>query len=139
MAGIAVPRDRTIKQQARGYCLNPECRENSNDERFEFPVDHDHYACPKCGNDKPPYVGLLVLTHLIIPDKQGRIVGEMNRQYRFACDERRAHLATATNLEAVTGDPQYATCLGCLAEIERLGIGKPQGSEVTKTDSVLVE
>lgn len=134
MPGIAIPSDRTTKQQARGYCLNPACRERSEDDRFEFPVDHDHYACPKCGCDQPPTVGLLVLTHLLVADPRGRVRGDNGMRFRLACDAGRAHLATLTNLEAVTGDPKYATCLGCLAEAERRKVITPQGTAVTRSD-----
>jgi len=135
MAGIAIPRDRTDRQQAKGYCMNPQCLEDSASQRFEFPVNHDHYACPKCGNDQPPGVGLLVLTHLLVSDPKGRIQGDMGQRFRFACDVKRGHLATLTNLEAVTGMPEFVSCLGCLAEIEKRGHTDPQGAVITANDA----
>lgn len=126
MAGIAIPQDRTTAQQPRGYCLNPACLDDSTDSRFEFPVDHDRFCCPKCGGRDGPMVGLLVLTHLLIRDAKGPILGAMGR-WRIACSTKRAYLATATNLEAATTEPAIANCPGCLAAAEQLGITKPQG------------
>jgi hypothetical protein len=131
MAGIIIPSDRTTKQQARGYCMNPECLEQSDASRFEFDVDHDRFACPKCGNNVPPGVGLLVLTHLLVSDRAGPIIGTMGRRYRLACHKDRAYLATVTNLEAATVCPSIANCPGCLAEAERLKITTAQGVAVT--------
>lgn len=120
MAGITIPRDRTTRQPVRGYCLNPACLEDSADSRYEFCVEHDKFACPKCGCDTPPRVGVLVLTHLLMDDPQGRIRGSGGARYRMACDPKRAHLATESNLEAATGDAYVANCPGCLVEYERL-------------------
>ncbi len=135
MAGIVIPRDRTDRQQARGYCLNPQCREDSAASLFEFPVDHDHYACPKCGNDQPPGVGLLVLTHLLVPDPKGPIRSGIGQRFRFACDAKRVCFATPTNQEAVTGMPEFTNCMGCLNEIAKLGITNPQGADITANDA----
>lgn len=131
MAGIAIPHDRTTKQPVRGYCYNPECREDSRDERYEFTVEQDCFACPKCGGDTPPRVGLLVLVHLLIEDAKGPIVGALGLRYRLGCDERRAYLATVTNLEAATGLVSAANCPGCLAEHVRLKLPHMTGQAVT--------
>ena len=130
MAGILIPRDRTTRQQARGYCFNPECREDSDQDRFEFDVEHDKFCCPKCGNDRPPGVGLLVLTHLLIRDRKGPIHGDMGQSYRLACHKDRAYLATVSNLEAATGDPQFCNCPGCLKVASELKLTTPQGIEL---------
>lgn len=136
MSGLAIPVDRTMRQPPRGYCLNPACLGRSSDSRFEFEVDHDRFSCPKCGNDRPPGVGLLVLTHLLVSDHRGPIDGITGR-YRLACDERRAYLATLTNLEAATGEPSIANCPTCLAEAQRLGVLRQGASlEITRPHGV---
>jgi len=127
MAGVIVPNDRTSKQQPRGYCLNPECLEDSAQSRFEFDVDHDRFCCPKCGGRDGPMVGLLVLTHLLVRDQGGPIVGQFGR-FKLACHNSRAYLATVTNLEAATSDPSIANCPGCLAAAAKAGIKVPQGA-----------
>lgn len=136
MPGILIPTDRTTKQPARGYCLNRECLEDAALGRFEFVVEHDRFACPKCGNDRPPGVGLLVLTHLLIPDSRGPIIGDMGLAYRLGCDQNRAYLATVSNLEAATGDVEYANCPGCLQEAEKRKISRPQGVALTPKQPV---
>lgn len=115
MAGIIIPGDRTTKQPARGFCYNPACRELSTDERFEFTVDHDRFACPKCGASGPPLAGLLVLIHLLVPHKAGHLIGTGGVRYMLACDETRAYVATVTNQEAGSGDLAAVNCPGCLA------------------------
>jgi hypothetical protein len=122
--GIAIPEDRTTEQPARGYCLNMACAEDGR--RFEFEAENDHFACPKCGADSGPTVGLLVLTHLLIADPRGPLLGQGGR-FRLACAANRAYLATITNLEAATGEPTIANCPGCLAEAKRLGVTRAQG------------
>lgn len=132
MSGIIIPADRTTKQQPRGYCLNPACRERSTDQRYEFAVDHDHFGCPKCGETQSPGVGLLTLTHLVLRDPRGPIEGALAR-FRLACDERRAYLATATNLEAATGEPKIANCPQCLAVAQQLGLVAASGTALVLT------
>ena len=127
MTGIIIPDDRTIKQQPRGYCLNPACRENSLADRFEFDVDDDRFACPKCGADGLPMAGLLVLTHFLIQDKRGPLIGSGNIRYRVACDSNRAYLATASNKEAASGEISSVNCRGCLEAVEREKINSQQG------------
>ncbi len=122
MANIIVPGDRTSKQPARGFCTNPECLESSDDDRFEFDVQHGDVVCPKCGCDHAPTVGLLVLIHYLVKDPKGRIRGLAGR-YRLACDSQRAYLATTTNQEAATGDLRHVNCPGCLAAVQS-AIGK---------------
>lgn len=115
MADRFVPVDRSSKQPARGYCFNPACREKPEDSRYEFDIGpDDKLCCDKCGSDSPLMVGLLVLVHLLILDRDGPILGSGGLRYRFACDKQRSHLATATNMEAATGDPGSANCQGCL-------------------------
>lgn len=114
-----VPTDRTSKQPATGYCFNPSCRNKSEDSRFEFEVDSDDkLQCPKCGRSEPPMVGLLTLIHLLVADPQGPVLGGGGSRWRFACDKGRSHLATATNLEAATGDVSSANCQGCLQALQ---------------------
>lgn len=110
---IVIPNDRTTKQRARGYCLNPQCFVSSEDSRFEFSVEHDRFCCPKCGANTAPLVGLLVLTHWLLPAADGPLVGHMGMRYRLACDSRRAYMATRTNLEATTSELAQVTCEGC--------------------------
>lgn len=116
-----VPNDRTIKQPAAGFCRNPECREKS-DEEFQFVVEHDHFACPKCGANSLPMVGVLVLTHLMIRNEAGPIVGHGGLRWALGCDQVRAYLATTTNQEAATDNPKLANCPGCLDRAASLGI-----------------
>jgi hypothetical protein len=127
MPGIQIPRDRTKRQPVRGYCFNPECLVDSDDSRFEFDVEHDRFCCPKCGNDRAPGVGLLVLTHLLVRDPKGPIHGDMGQSYRLACHKDRAYLATVSNLEAATGDVEFCNCPGCLEVAEKLKITAQQG------------
>jgi hypothetical protein len=120
MSGIVIPGDRSVKQQSFGVCMNIACREKSTDERFIFPVDHDHFCCPKCGADKPPVAGLLAMIHFLIPDRKGPIEGAGGLRYRLACDDMRSYLATATNQEAATGELAAANCVGCLVKAAEL-------------------
>lgn len=128
MTGIAIPTDRTNKQPVRAYCRNPQCRDRS-DKIFEFNVENDRFACPKCGANRDPMVGLYVLTHLLMQKKGGPIQGRYF-QYIVACDEKRAYLATQTNLEAVTDNPTIANCPGCLKKIEEQKITETIGYKV---------
>lgn len=126
MGGIAVPQDRDLRQPVTGFCRNPQCRDQSNRE-FHFRVEHDLFACPKCGADSAPMVGLLVLTHMLIPDREGPVIGKGGVRYRIGCDSKRAYLATASNQEAVTDNVRIANCPGCQAEAEKLGLNKMGG------------
>lgn len=121
MTGARVPGDRTVKQPATGFCRNPECREQSNEE-FHFRVEHDHFSCPKCGANAASMVGVLVLTHLLIRHEKGPIIGKGGLRYAIGCDEVRAYLATTTNQEAATDNPEIANCPGCLEQAKKLGI-----------------
>jgi len=128
---IVPPKDRTQKQAVRAYCVNPQCWEDDSGGRFEFTVEHGEIACPKCGANEPPMVGLLVLVHMLLPDQKGPIRGSGGLRYKLGCEQARAYLATETNLEAATGDIQAANCPGCLKAAEALGIeisGKQLGS-----------
>lgn len=129
MSGIALPDDRTIAQPSIGFCRNPQCREVSNQE-FTFAVEHGWFSCPKCGANKPPMVGLLTLTHLLTPDKQGPILGDSGIRYKIACATKRAYLATATNQEAATDNPAFVNCLGCVEQIRKLNIKQPIGMAI---------
>lgn len=126
MSGIVVPHDRTLKQPTRGFCRNPKCREQSNRE-FQFTVEHDRFECPKCGANSEPMIGVLTLTHLLLPDRGGPVIGKGGVRYKIACDETRAYLATATNNEAVTDNPAIANCPGCLEIAKSLGLLHGQG------------
>lgn len=120
--GVAVPHDRTTKQPLRGYCLNSACLEDPQHSRFEFEAHNDHFTCPKCGADSPLMVGLLTLTHLLLPDPAGKILGSGGQRYRFACDGERTILATETNNEAATGVLELVNCPGCLKAAESLRV-----------------
>lgn len=128
MPGIAIPRDRTTKQKPRGFCYNPACLETSDQQRFEFDIEHDHMACPKCGACDPPMVGLLGLTHFLVRNSKGLLRGYGGLRYNVACDPKRAYLATMTNEEHMTGDSGFVNCLGCVAEIEKQKMAPQQGS-----------
>lgn len=115
MSGIVIPADRTSKQKVSGYCLNPQCKPNPHtNDYFVFEVEHDRFACPKCGAFKPPYVGVQVLTHWLVRDPKGPIEGEGGLRWKLACDHDRAYLATFSNLEAATAAVEVANCPGCL-------------------------
>ncbi len=118
---VKIPNDRTTHQRVRGFCRNPECRERS-DEEFHFDVENDHFACPKCGAHKEPMAGLLVLIHLLIRNPAGPIIGSGGLRYALGCDLKRAYLATLTNQEAATDDPDVANCPGCLDRARSLGL-----------------
>lgn len=119
MSGIKVPGDRTLMQPVVAFCRNPECMEESG-KRFEFYVENDRFVCPKCGGDKPGMVAVKVLTHLLIPHNQGPVRGQGGRRFVIACDDKRAYLATATNLEAATDQEAVANCPGCLENAKHI-------------------
>lgn len=123
--GGRIPADRTIKQPAAGFCRNPECSEENGE--FHFVVEHDHFVCPKCKADRAPMIGSLVLTHLMIRNEAGPILGEGGLRYALGCDMKRAYLATMTNEEAATDNPKVANCPGCLERAESLGIKTNMG------------
>ena len=116
--GILVPHDRSLKQPVIAFCSNPECAENGKE--FNFITEHDRFCCPKCKNDQPPGVGLLVLIHVLMRDNQGPVTGAKGLKYKIACDSKRAYLATATNLEGATGDPTCANCPDCLKKVTEM-------------------
>jgi hypothetical protein len=120
---VKMPEDRVVTQPARGFCRNPQCRENDNQE-FTFQVEHDHFSCPKCGANKAPMVGVQVLTHLLIRNEHGPIIGVGGLRYAIGCDTRRAYLATLTNLEAATDNIEVANCPGCLDRAKSLGLNQ---------------
>ena len=108
---IALPDDRTLKSPSVGFCRNPQCRERS-DQEFRFAIEHD-CVCPKCGANREPMVGVLVLTHALVPDKKGPVMGQGGSRWKIACESKRAYLATATNLEAATNNQDLVTCAAC--------------------------
>lgn len=118
-----MPKDRSTKHPARGFCRNPECQvEGQREELFTFPIEHAHVACPKCGATLAPMVGVYTLTHLLIQVKGGPLRGAGGLQYALACDDKRAYLATHTNLEAASGDVNVVNCPICLENARKLGI-----------------
>lgn len=120
---ISVPTDRTIKQPSKAFCRNPACREDGKE--FRFNVEHADVSCPKCGADKNPFIGMLNMTHLLVPDAKGPVSGVGGVKYKIACDENRAYLATATNNESATDNPKVVNCEGCVAFAEKNKIIKP--------------
>ncbi|TWU22454.1 hypothetical protein Pla52o_35100 [Novipirellula galeiformis] len=126
MSGIIVPEDRVLSQPVTGFCRNPRCREKSNQE-FRFKVEHDLFSCPKCGANSAPMVGVMTLTHMLVPDPDGPVRGNGGVRYVIACDSKRAYLATVSNDEAVTDNPKVANCPGCLAKAESLLLIHPKG------------
>lgn len=134
MSRVNIPHDRTQKQPVTGYCRNPECWRDSEapqNGRFEFTVEHAPVVCPKCGADRSPLVGILALTHALIRDKDGKIRGKGGLRYRLACEATRTVLATPTNNEAATDNPEFVNCPGCLAELQKYGIVQPTGLNFT--------
>lgn len=131
--GVKVPEDRSLKQPVRGFCRNPECRDQENKE-FQFTVEHDNFACPKCKANQQPMIGVLVLTHLLVPQDKGPITGSGGRQFAIACDTKRAYLATASNLEAVSDNPVVTNCQTCLELAGKLKIVKPLGQKLIVED-----
>lgn len=124
---VNVPSDRTCKQPARGYCLNPLCMEKAG-QRFEFDTEHSPIVCPKCKQDKAPMVGLLVLIHFLYHDPAGGpITGSDGMDYRLACDTERAYMATVSNLEAASGEIAAVNCPGCLKAAKEEGLAPMQG------------
>ena len=124
---IHVPNTRTQKQPAVGCCHNPKCA-GPHGERFEFLTEQTPIVCPKCGADHAPMVNILVLIHFLYHDPAGGpITGSDNMDYRLACDDERAYLATVDNLEAATGDIKAANCPGCLAAAKKMGLATTQG------------
>lgn len=113
----SIPVGRTDKQPVHACCMNPECRESSDDERFEFEATSDPIVCPKCGADRPPFVHPLVLIHFLTRNNTGKIVGQSGLKYSLACDESRVTIATNTNQEAGTADARMVNCPGCLQAI----------------------
>jgi hypothetical protein len=120
MAGVLVPADRTVNVPVVAFCRNPQCRDKSNEE-FTFYVEHDNFCCPKCGADREPLVGVRVLTHLLIQHPAGPITGRGGLRFVIGCDDKRAYLATVTNLEAATDQPKIANCPKCLARARAIG------------------
>lgn len=128
---IAVPEDRTTAHPVVAFCMNQECVEHDErgtpKERFTFEVSSGEVACPKCGANEGPLVGLLTLVHVLLRDNNGPVWGMGGLRYKLACDPKRRTLATPTNLEAATGDIRAANCPGCLAYCAEHGITKFQG------------
>ena len=115
---------RTGRQPLRWRCKNPACIED--DKKFEF--DGDYPTCPKCGASGFPYVVLLTLVHMLVPDPNGKISGQHGR-LRMLCDDSRGFVTDGKNNEAGTGVVGATTCPGCRAEIKRLKI-KDNGQPV---------
>ena len=102
--GIAIPEERTHKQRNYAFCANIECAENGQEFRFE--IENTLMPCPKCGATKPPMVGMLAKTHLLVRDRKGHIEGQGGVRYRIACDteNKRHRISTITNHARATGE-----------------------------------
>jgi hypothetical protein len=127
---MEIGQDRTVKQPVTAFCRNPECANETGN--FEFQVEHSGFACPKCGADREPYIGVQTLTHCLVQDKNGPIIGSGGRHYRIACDSKRAYLATVSNQEAATDQPQIVNCPGCRQQVHKMGIVDPTGVPLTQ-------
>lgn len=123
-----IPEDRTIKQPSKGFCRNPECRTEHGE--FQFEVVHEAFECPKCGANRQPMVGMLVMTHLILPKKGGPIRGVGGLQFYIACDDTRAYMATTSNLEAASDNPAMVNCPACVDAVKKLCVKKPTGANL---------
>lgn len=121
--GIAIPEERTHKQRNYAFCANPECVEDGHEFRFE--IENTLMPCPKCGATKPPMVGMLAKTHLLVRDRKGHIEGASGLRYRIACDteNKRHRISTLTNHELATGDRTICNCIDCLTEANRINAG----------------
>lgn len=117
-------RERTTKQPIRWRCWNSQCCENGK--WFEFTSDQP--KCPRCGQQKHPFIAMLSLLHLLVPAPNGPIVSN-GKRFKIACDttNRREHIATLKNNESGTGNPEIVNCPGCRKEIERQRIRHPIG------------
>lgn len=124
-SSIEVPHDRTSKQPITGYCLNLECMEDGK--RFEFPCNHADVACPKCGAQDAPMIGVLALTHFMVLDNKVGLIRGSHGRYRLACDPKRAYLATPTNNEAATDQLPFVNCPGCLTVAKEQNLKPIQG------------
>ncbi len=131
MAKVIIPGDRTDKQPVTAFCCNAECLPDSASKRFEFPVEHEHIACPKCGATESPMIGVLSLIHFLHRNPNGKIVGSGGLRYQLACTDSRPYLATLTNDEAATDQLGPVNCPGCLAAIKEKKLKDKQGLVVT--------
>lgn len=109
----------TTKQPVVWFCANPDCRPDPN----KFPTrslmfESDYPECPKCGNG-PPCVHKRSLIHLLVPARGGLLTGDLGRRYMMACDSKRDFIATRTNGESASGDPNAVNCPGCLAHLKK--------------------
>lgn len=62
-------------------------------------------------------IGVFTLTHFLTRDPMGPIKGMGGLRYKLACDGQRAYLATNTNNEAATDQPDVVTCPQCVQMI----------------------
>ncbi len=111
---VKIPGDRTNKQPVHCFCKNPECLNESSHEFFVFEAENEVIECPKCGANESPMIGVFSLTHFITRDPMGPIRGMGGLRYKLACDGKRAFIATNTNNEAGTDQPEVVTCPECV-------------------------
>jgi hypothetical protein len=128
---VIIPGDRSQKQPVRAFCLNVQCLEASDRKRFEFDVEHADVACPKCGATESPMIGMMTLIHLLVKNPKGPIVGKGGIRYSMGCEAERPYLATLTNDEAATDQPEAANCPGCLKVAQERKLTSAQGLAVT--------
>lgn len=131
MSKVIIPGDRCEHQPVRAFCCNVECLNSSSDKRFEFDVEHEEVACPKCGATEAPMIGVLSLVHFLHRNPAGKINGMGGLKYQLACDEKRVTLATHTNLEAATDQLSAVNCPGCLTAAKEKKLKDKQGLVVT--------
>ena len=131
MSQVAIPPDRTQRQQLVWMCGNPKCVERG--ERFRF--ESDDPTCPKCGCHGPPVVQLRSLVHLLVPDKNGQIKGMYGR-YKLACNPKRAYLSTGKNNEAACDDIEGVNCPDCLVFGKKSHIVDPLGRRISLKDAM---
>ncbi len=125
MHAVNTAPDRTTKQPLKWACMNPECWEDG--QRYEFKSDQP--KCPKCKAEDHPMVLLLSLLHFLVNSEAGPIRSG-GKRLMIACDPKRTTLATATNQEAMTGQPTIVNCPECRKFIEKNHITKPVGKSI---------
>ena len=113
-SGVIHP-DQTVLQPVIWTCQNPQCKPPG---RHSFDFQSDYAVCPKCKAEGYPLVQKVTLIHFLLPQIDGPIAGQYSR-YCLPCDPKRDNMATQTNGEAATDQPQLVNCPGCLNAMQK--------------------